>query len=180
MTEKPTPTPEGELIQTALKRAKVSARQAADRAGISEARWRQIANGYQVVSKGVYIPVSGPAETVAAMADAAGVTADQLVGAGRDDAAAELRLLREPSSPPAPVGGDWADEIVGPDAPLFDGETLRWRDEENARIFQLSTRGLSFEAGLAPGSDPADVIDDLRRTLADRVADVSSDLLRRR
>ncbi|MFE1170408.1 hypothetical protein [Nocardiopsis sp. NPDC058789] len=82
--------------------------------------------------------------------------------------------------PQGPSRAKWDGEIIGPDEPLYDGEELRWRDEAKARIFQLSVRGLTFEAGLAPGSDPADVIDDLRRTLADRVADVSSDLLRRR
>ena len=60
MTEKPTPTPEGKLIQAAIKRAGLSARKAADRAGISEGRWRQIASGYQVAAKGTYIPWWGP------------------------------------------------------------------------------------------------------------------------
>ncbi|QVJ03015.1 helix-turn-helix transcriptional regulator [Nocardiopsis eucommiae] len=130
MTEKPTPTPEGELIQSAIKRAKLSARQAAERAGISEGRWRQIANGYQVVAKGTYIPVTGPAETVAAMAEVAGVTAVQLAEVGREDAAEELRAKRgSEGSVPAPAG-TWDGEIVGPDGPLFEGETLRWRDEE--------------------------------------------------
>jgi len=49
----------------ALVGAKLSAREAARRAGISEGRWRQIASGYQVVSAGVYAPAHGPAGTLA-------------------------------------------------------------------------------------------------------------------
>jgi len=74
----------------ALARAKLSAREAARRAGISEGRWRQIASGYQVVSAGVYAPVRGPAGTLARMASVAGVTPAQLRRAGRPDAARVL------------------------------------------------------------------------------------------
>ena len=72
MTTKPEPQPEGKLIMDARKRARLSGREAARRAGISEGRWRQIVNGYMVVTKGVYSPVVGaPADTVSmkAMAD---------------------------------------------------------------------------------------------------------------
>jgi hypothetical protein len=74
----------------ALVRAKLSAREAARRAGISEGRWRQIASGYQVVSAGVYAPVHGPAVTLARMAAVVGVTPAQLRKAGRPDAARAL------------------------------------------------------------------------------------------
>jgi hypothetical protein len=74
----------------ALAGAKLSAREAARRAGISEGRWRQIAGGYQVVSAGVYAPVHGPAQTLARMAAVVGVTPAQLTEAGRPDAAKEL------------------------------------------------------------------------------------------
>jgi hypothetical protein len=74
----------------ALAGAKLSAREAARRAGISEGRWRQIAGGYQVVSAGVYAPVRGPAETLARMAAVVGVTPAQLTEAGRPDAARAL------------------------------------------------------------------------------------------
>ncbi len=91
----------------------------------------------------------------------------------------EAREAEGETSTPASAR-EWDGEIVGPDTPLYDGEVLRWRDDPTARTFELSIRDLRFEAGLAPGSEPADVIDDLRRTLADRVAAVSSDLIRRR
>jgi hypothetical protein len=74
----------------ALTGAKLSAREAARRAGISEGRWRQIAAGYQVVSAGVYAPVHGPAQTLARMAAVVGVTPAQLTEAGRPDAAQAL------------------------------------------------------------------------------------------
>jgi hypothetical protein len=73
-----------------LRHARLSAREAARRAGLSEGRWRQITAGYQVVSAGVYAPVRGPAATLARMAAVAGVTPDQLRQAGRPDAAKAL------------------------------------------------------------------------------------------
>ena len=94
MTTKPDPQPEGKLITEARKRARLSGREAARRAGISEGRWRQIVNGYMVVTKGVYSPVVGaPAETIARMAQSVDVTPEQLESAGRADAAEELRKL---------------------------------------------------------------------------------------
>ncbi len=94
MTTKPDPQPEGKLITEARKRARLSGREAARRAGISEGRWRQIVNGYMVVTKGVYSPVVGaPAETIARMAQSVDVTPEQLESVGRADAADELRKL---------------------------------------------------------------------------------------
>jgi hypothetical protein len=90
MQERPDPPPWGVLISAALGGGPLSARQAARQAGISEARWRQITSGYQVVSPGVYAPVRGPAATLARMAAVAGVTAADLRAAGRDDAAGML------------------------------------------------------------------------------------------
>lgn len=90
MSQRPEPPPWGALITTALRRERLSAREAARRAGISEGRWRQITGGYQVVSSGVYAPVRGPAETLARMAAVVGVTPAQLRAAGRADAARAL------------------------------------------------------------------------------------------
>lgn len=102
-TQTPEPPPEATLIKEALRRARLSAREAARRAGISETRWRQIANGYQDVGKGMRVPTTGPADTLARMAQVAGVTADQLRQAGRDDAADELVEL-ESQAVAAPAG----------------------------------------------------------------------------
>jgi hypothetical protein len=90
MAERPSPPPWGVLLTKALAEAQLSAREASRRAGISEGRWRQIAGGYQVVSRGVYAPVHGPARTLARMAAVAGVTPAQLTDAGRADAAKML------------------------------------------------------------------------------------------
>ncbi|MGO8885504.1 MAG: helix-turn-helix domain-containing protein [Streptosporangiaceae bacterium] len=90
MPNRPEPPPWGALISDALRRARMSAREAAERTGISEGRWRQIASGYQVVSAGVYAPVRGPAATLARMAAVVGVTAEELTAAGRPDAASAL------------------------------------------------------------------------------------------
>ena len=100
MSDRPVPPPWGALLTKALAKAKLSAREAARRAGISEGRWRQIAGGYQVVSAGVYAPVHGPARTLARMAAVVGVTPAQLKKAGRPDAA---KLLATPD-PDVDVG----------------------------------------------------------------------------
>lgn len=85
--------PEGALIENALRMKNMSGRRAAEQAGISDARWRQIVNGYMSAGGGQSVPVVGPPETVARMARVVGVTADQLREAGRADAADLLLTL---------------------------------------------------------------------------------------
>lgn len=58
----------------------VSVRRAAKVAGLSEGRWRQIAKGYQQVTKGVRAPVSAPVDTLARMALAVGLEPQQFDG----------------------------------------------------------------------------------------------------
>ena len=99
MAERPEPPPWGALITAALRSAKLSARQAARQAGLSEGRWRQITGGYQVVSPGVYAPVRGPAATLARMAAVAGVAPAELRAAGREDAARLLAARAADSRP---------------------------------------------------------------------------------
>lgn len=83
------------MITTALKRIrpKLSVREAASRAGISEGWWRQVVRGYQPLKGGGKAPMTGSAETVASMARVVGVTPEQLEEAERPDAAEELRAL---------------------------------------------------------------------------------------
>jgi len=71
----------------------MSGRRAAELAGMSEGRWRQIAKGYMAAGGGHAIPVIAPADTLARMALAVGVTADELRKAGREDAADVLTML---------------------------------------------------------------------------------------
>lgn len=85
--------PEGALIENALRLKGVSGRHAASEAGISDARWRQIVNGYMSAGGGQAVAVVGPADTLARMARVAGVSADQLRDAGRADAADLLLTL---------------------------------------------------------------------------------------
>lgn len=112
----PDPTPEGVLLDDARKALvpRVSIRTAAARADMSEGRWRQIVKGFQAAGAGVKVPVIAPSDTIARMAHAVGVTPEQLEAAGRDDAAADLRTLRQGS------GGDWSGDIADvPDAVLL-------------------------------------------------------------
>lgn len=97
------------------------------------------------------------------------------ITAGGDPAA---RRASDADPQPAPEARWWDGEIIGPSDPLREGEELRWRNEDGRRIYELTVRGLSFEAGLGLDTTPAGVIGDLRRTLAERVAQVSGDLLR--
>ncbi|MER7792748.1 helix-turn-helix transcriptional regulator [Streptomyces sp. NPDC097640] len=94
---RPEPPLEAVLIKKALKRNRISGREAARRAGISDARWRQIVGGYQTVS-GSHIPVRAPDETLARMAHVAGVTADELRQADREAAAEALEELAAPAA----------------------------------------------------------------------------------
>jgi hypothetical protein len=103
MSKRPDPPPWGALITAALSRGRISAREAARQAGISEGRWRQISGGYQVVSAGVYAPVRGPAPTLARMAAVAGVTPQELRTAGRADAA---HLLEAQAAASSDAAGD--------------------------------------------------------------------------
>lgn len=87
---------EAALLDEALKRLqpRLSVRKAAAAAGISEGWWRQITKGIQSRSTGS-IPVVAPAETIARMALAVGVTSAELEAAGRTDAAEVLPAIEQ-------------------------------------------------------------------------------------
>jgi transcriptional regulator with XRE-family HTH domain len=92
MTERPDVPLEAVLLKTALTASPLSQRAAAERAGISESRWRQLVSGYQVVS-GTKAPTRSPDDTLARMARAVDVTPEQLAAAGREGAAEVLREI---------------------------------------------------------------------------------------
>lgn len=94
MSTRPSPPPEAAVLKAGLKRSRKTARAAAHQADLSEARWRQILSGYQSVG-GQYVSVRAPADTLARMAQAVGVTPAELRGAERADAADELAVLLE-------------------------------------------------------------------------------------
>lgn len=119
MTTTPEQRPEGALIETARRRQtpRLSARAAAELAGISEGRWRQIVKGYQATA-GVRLPVRAPADTLARMAQAVGLTSWELRAVERTDAA------------------EWLERILGaaPDSPPLQGETINEGDSVILRI----------------------------------------------
>lgn len=63
--KQPSTWPLGEYLRE--QRGKMSIREAARRADISESRWRQVEAGYQRMTGGIEVPVHPRAETVAAM-----------------------------------------------------------------------------------------------------------------
>ncbi len=95
----PKPPPEAGLIESKRLdiKPRLSIRKAAERAGISDTRWRQITAGYQIVTKDNRVPVRAPAGTLASMARVVGVTEDELIGVGRADAADQLATSGHPA-----------------------------------------------------------------------------------
>lgn len=125
MTDSPARPPEAELVRRARRRQRISIRQAAAAADISESRLRQIEAGYQTVTKGVQIPTLASDVTLAHLAKAYDVTPDELEDARRPDAAEVLReIIRTalprpvlvPSLPPAGRLAEWlataTDEMI--------------------------------------------------------------------
>lgn len=105
MADTPQPPPEAVALDRAVTRSRMSVREAAKRAGVSEGRWRQIVKGYQSAG-GQQIPVTAPKNTLAKMAHAVGMTPDMLRATGRGDAADVLEDLTENSPTEATDHGD--------------------------------------------------------------------------
>lgn len=84
----------GELLRSLRKRRRkpVTVRHAAGLAGLSPGRWSQIEKGAMTVG-GQEIVVRAPSDTLARMVLALGGEPDELVAAGREDAAEELAEL---------------------------------------------------------------------------------------
>lgn len=154
--ETPTAPAEALLIDSAQKSVipKLSMRKAAEMAGISEGRWRQIVKGYQGTGTG-RLPVVAPDETVARMALVVGVTADQLEDAGRPDAATVLRHLLADSE--------------RPDVELSEVSTDRLLGEIRRRIEGVSYVGSTAEQGASSATGEG------QKTEGDLVADESKD-----
>ncbi|WP_158608009.1 helix-turn-helix domain-containing protein [Nocardia panacis] len=99
----------GRLVQEARERARLSKREAAKRAGISEARWRQLELGYETV-RGQTLPVRTTPETVSGIAETTGADRRQLLAAaGFDPAVADVPVGLMPQT--IYVGGLAADDI---------------------------------------------------------------------
>lgn len=94
MNRLPEPPAYGLLIEDAREKLGLSVREAARRAGISDAWWRYVVRGYQNLSGGGYGQMRGPADTVAAMARVVELSPERLESEGqRPDAAAKLRKI---------------------------------------------------------------------------------------
>lgn len=151
----PQPPPEAVLIKEALRRARLSGREAARRVPISETRWRQIVNGYQDVG-GVRIPVTAPDETLVRMAQVVSLTSDQLRQAGRSEAAELLDELSAPQTPASTPGAPTSDAQVEAITALLATLTPEAREQVLSRF----NRPASSETG------PADIREDTRRRRA--------------
>jgi len=114
MTADLLPPPEAQLI-TAMreKPPRMSMRQAALQAGISETRWRQLEAGARDFRGVKYAEPPGPAQTIARMAFVVGATPEQLTAAGRADAAAELEAMAESVEHAPPFTGAQRRALAG-------------------------------------------------------------------
>lgn len=105
---RPKPPPYAQLIAAARQAPpRMTITEAARRAGISDTRWSQLENGYRM-NRGRAEPEWAPADTLAAMARAVGVTPQQLAASGREDAAGELDALPSLRPEPEPDNGGGA------------------------------------------------------------------------
>ncbi len=108
------PPPEARLItEMREKPPRMSMRQAAREAGISETRWRQLEAGVRDFRGVKYAEPPGPAQTIARMALAVGATPAQLTEAGRPDAAAELEAMAESVEHAPPFTGAQRRALAG-------------------------------------------------------------------
>lgn len=82
--------PEGRLLERKLAQSRRSARDLAAEVELSDSRIRHIIKGYQPVGGGQKVRVTGPADTLARIGQALGVTPDEFDQAGRSDAAHAL------------------------------------------------------------------------------------------
>ncbi len=97
MSVHPEIPPESDLIRQRREAAVpgMSRRQAAVKARISASQWSDVERGHKKAGSGVVVPVRATADTLARMARVAGASADDLVAAGRPDAARQLRAVEQ-------------------------------------------------------------------------------------
>lgn len=84
MTEQTDQWPLGRLMTESRAALRLSKRQAASRAGISETRWRQLEAGFETI-RGQNFPVKTTPETVARIASALSQSADKFLSAAGFD-----------------------------------------------------------------------------------------------
>ncbi|MEV5048193.1 helix-turn-helix transcriptional regulator [Streptomyces griseoincarnatus] len=101
--ERPEPPREAPLIDAARRRSRLTVREVARRARISEAHWRQIISGYESLGGGQYREVHAKPETLARIALVIDLTPDQLRKVGREDAAETLEEITPEPAPQEPA-----------------------------------------------------------------------------
>ena len=168
MDQRPDQPPEGKLLADAAARMNLSIREAARRAGISYGRWRQITSGYQNVSPGSYAKVHAPARTLARMARAVGVTAEQMETEGQRADAAEF-MLREVPPPPREIPGP-LDALPEDEAAAVGPVLARYRERVQHAAELNPGRRLR-------GADIFPAQDDYRARLWDRMAEAGREML---
>lgn len=135
------------MIEGAASASGLSVKKLAANAGISDTRWRHIVRGWQPSAGGGMTPVVGPAPTLARMAFAVGISAEELAKTGRTDAAdllARIEAHSEGSAVPLPstgASGLHADEIDM----IYASRTMSTR-EKLLRIGQILTLRTQLEA----------------------------------
>jgi hypothetical protein len=158
-SENPRQTREGSLIEGAANASGLSVKKLAANAGISDTRWRHIVRGWQPAAGGGVAPVVGPAPTLARMAFAVGISAEELARTGRTDAAdllARIEAQGDGSGMPLPstrASRSQADEIDMIDA----SQTMTTRQKLQAirTVLRLRAELEAEQAAMqkAPASD---------------------------
>lgn len=124
----------------------ISVRSAAKRAGISESRWRQIAKGYQQVTKEVRAPVNTPIDTLVRMALALRMSThdfkadvdDTPEGAFVAEFSSALTLATYSNSTGPVFGGDYSD-------PDYLANIETWMAEMQERMEDMEERLAALE-----------------------------------
>lgn len=140
--------PEGELLANALQRSGLTLKQAAERSGLTPQQWQSIV-GDPAAER--------PAHLIANMARVVGVDPAALEGVGREDAAAELRLLT-PTEQQAPGAQPPAGAF-----PLV--------DEAELAVWELQRLTPSERANIIAGIRTTRVVRELREEKAELAAE---------
>jgi transcriptional regulator with XRE-family HTH domain len=99
-------TPHGAILEDARESRGIKKRDAARRAGISEALWRQYVTGVRSVARGVTMPVSTTKESLRKMANAVGADPVEVLRAAGHD------VKDEEPSPLSPLEMASDDELL--------------------------------------------------------------------
>lgn len=147
----------------------ISMRSAAELAGLSEARWRQIENGYRVAAKDLRVPVVAPDETIAQMAECLAGEPDELRAIGYERAADLLARRQERMYGDVERTAEMADQLVQIPDDMLAAEVVRRILERDPR-FEEPSYGPALTTTLLRNTlvqrylrSPEDIAEDIRR-----------------